>query len=370
MKFLIAFILIFTNSQASEFITCDAKFWGLKYDTNIKQRWISNQSTLYINTNSFKKNGVYDSSIRRMAQEWSNVKGSKFKFNIAYSNKTSISNYNTTSDVYATKSLPSNILGRMVPFYTCIPSFWDWDSWSFKKAEGALLGTDIMLNANVPWSTVNNSNILDSDDNNLDLVLLHEMGHSFGLDHNNKTMATMNEKYPNAGPVGLLNRIIPHADDRNGLRILYGDGKKTRHVAASKFQQEKGNPKAVVYNTILNPNNSNESITELKKGKDYLIQYTIENYSTQKERVIVTFYLSPSKFFMLDNNKVKLDKIYMALSPGSVTLNNRVTIPNYTRLESNKEYFVVYSVKLESGEDTESALDSSVTLHDKITIAP
>ena len=62
------------------------------------------------------------------------------------------------------------------------------------------------------------------------LIAVHEMGHALGLGHDPVGdepsgtpwfIATMNPRYPAAGPVGQENIVEVHTDDRSGIRFLY-----------------------------------------------------------------------------------------------------------------------------------------------------
>ena len=118
---------------------------------------------------------------------------------------------------------------------------------------GQILDADVLLlpgNVNTKFAT---PAALPSNPNAYDLesIVTHELGHSFGFNHSGVWRAMM---FPFAPPPGLMTGTRPTAqspdaplsdDDRTGLRILYPDPADSAHIGAIGGRVLPANPLAL-----------------------------------------------------------------------------------------------------------------------------
>jgi len=118
---------------------------------------------------------------------------------------------------------------------------------------GQILDADVLVlpgNASVTFATpaalASNPSAYD-----LESILTHELGHSFGFNHSGVWSATM---FPYAPPQGQFTALRPTAqspdaplsdDDRTGLRVLYGDPSDPVHIGAISGHVLPANPLAL-----------------------------------------------------------------------------------------------------------------------------
>jgi hypothetical protein len=118
---------------------------------------------------------------------------------------------------------------------------------------GEILDADVLLlpgNANTTFAT---PAALPSNPNAYDLesILTHELGHSFGFNHSGAWSAMM---FPFAPPPGQISGTRPTAqsldaplsdDDRTGLRVLYPDAADSAHIGTIGGRVLPANPLAL-----------------------------------------------------------------------------------------------------------------------------
>jgi hypothetical protein len=118
---------------------------------------------------------------------------------------------------------------------------------------GQILDADILLLPGNPNATFATPAALPVNPNAYDLesILIHELGHSFGFNHSGVWGAMM---FPFAPPPGQMTGTRPTAqfpdaplsdDDRTGLRILYPDATDSVHIGAISGRVLPANPLAL-----------------------------------------------------------------------------------------------------------------------------
>jgi len=109
----------------------------------------------------------------------------------------------------------------------------------------SIIESDVLFNPAVTWNNATNPSPLSATISLAD-VGVHELGHSLGLNHEDRVLATMNSFYPNSGPLGNLNDPDPHANDAAGMRQIYGSLGVYRDLAASAFLRTGAGTSAVI----------------------------------------------------------------------------------------------------------------------------
>jgi len=164
--------------------------------------------------------------------------------------------------------------------------------------------------------------------------MLHELGHALGLEHQDNRLATMNTHYYNSGPNGHYNTVEPHADDRQGIRLLYPNSTTERDIAVSRYHNTGS---TTAKNTLFTTNNS--PVYVLNKGGQYDLQYTMENLGTEAESVTIHFYISTDSY--ISTNDIYLGSTTWSMpAPSYLTATKRITIP--TSLSSGTYYRIGY----------------------------
>ena len=142
--------------------------------------------------------------------------------------------------------------------------------------------TDIGFNSNYSWTTGAYSYANpDGSPYSFEAVALHEFGHSLGLDHEDRWMATLNSYYPNSGPLGSNREWDPLGDDRLGVRALYPDGTTEVDIAGSALKRTGAGTSGLVSSPLW-----------AARGSYVTIEFTFSNLSTSTETFDIGFYLS------------------------------------------------------------------------------
>jgi len=150
----------------------------------------------------------------------------------------------------------------------------------------------------------------------LSLVGIHELGHAFGLNHQQGVIGTMNDTYPSGGTLGNLNLIHPHSDDVYGNRVGYGTCCTERDVYANAYKSTS----STTTDWISAP-------YQAYRGYPVNFQFTIGNRGTTNEgSARVQYYLSTDRF--ISTSDTYLGAATFSLnSGGTSTFNAWVTIP-------------------------------------------
>lgn len=272
------------------------------------QKWNSNYADMALNTTSFPVGGYFDLAMQSAMNKWNDIGGSAMRFILARNTAGTVSRDNGVNEVYF-----EGENGALAVTYQSTRCYWYW--WFGTRWRKGFQEADIGFNSTKEWG----SGAYDPAATwiNFDAVANHELGHAQGLEHTKTSLATMNEYYPVGGPTGLDNRFEIHADDRNGARILYGDGSAKRDVAASRWG----------YDATSNENTNWRLRSTGYPGGLQNITFTMENRGNQAETVHVYFYASI-------NNYISSYDYYLGSSvwsmPAGSTVNNgvaQVTLP-------------------------------------------
>jgi PKD domain-containing protein/CARDB protein/matrixin len=268
--------------------------------------WGHSYATLYPANVSFP--GGFHNALDAVADAWnSKSPGSNFRFTLAYEDATTWAHPDGKSSVAFTKDgfNPGGDIAVTLRYegHTCY----------------GLDEVDVLFNAWYSWTSEINPSDLPrpwSSPLNLVLVGIHEFGHAFGLNHQASSLSTMNAHYPNSGPMGNANYVLPQADDVLGDRVGYGTCCSARDVYASAYRITGEDvtdiivPPSVVY-----------------RGKQATFPFSIGNRGTTNESPVrVDFYLSTDRF--IDTSDYYLGSATYSLSSGSAgTYSTTVSVP-------------------------------------------
>lgn len=265
----VSLLLSSAVAHAYSWITCSGN----------KIVWNKGWTNMYISTTSFPPGSSWDSRSQNAMWHWNNVRGADFNFYVGRDTDGTHSSSNGRNEVYLDNSM-SGALAVTVTRYHCY--------WLFGWHHG-IDETDIGFNNNISWSTgtYSYSNPTGSP-YNFEAVALHELGHAFGLLHEDRWMATMNSYYPDSGPFGHYKECDPFADDRQGIRFLYPDGTYEADVAASPLKR-----------TGAGSSNLVSSPLAAARGSYVTIEFTFSNLSTSTATFDIGFYLSTNSYISI-----------------------------------------------------------------------
>jgi hypothetical protein len=241
-----------------------------------KQTWSGSRANMYISTTSFPPGSSWDGRLQNAMWHWNNVKGSGFNFWVGRDTDGTHRLGNGRNEIY----LENNSGSALAVTYTRTRCYW------FFGWHRGIKETDIGYNVNYSWSTGSYSYANPTGSPfNFESVSLHELGHSLGLLHENRRMATMNSFYPNSGPLGYYKQWDPYADDRQGARFLYPDSTTEVDVAGSPLRR-----------TGSGTSNRVTSPGAAARGSWVTIQFTFSNLSTSTRSFNIGFYLSTNSY--------------------------------------------------------------------------
>jgi hypothetical protein len=148
-------------------------------------------------------------------------------------------------------------------------------------------------------------------------TIMHEMGHAFGLQHEDDVMALMMTNDGEAKYCG-SHTIAPHPDDALGGRALYPSGASMIDLGASEFQ--------VVGSNNVNLNTS-PGTSSLCPGDSYTFKWSVGNRGTTNLSFNVRWYLSTNTDITTSDIPVATNT-GASLSAGRFATHTRsVTIP-------------------------------------------
>lgn len=191
--------------------------------------------------------------------------------------------------------------------------------------------SDIAVNSNYSWTTAAEHDRAGNP-YNFDIVMEHELGHASGLLHENRYVDTMNSNYPNGGSTQRTEE--PHADARNGMRILYGTNTSLTDLVALRYNGGNSAKLNAVYQ-------AGTSTGRAGLGDAVEIEYTLMNYSTTTQSVPVYFYISTDSYISSGDTYVGYTSWSMPAG-SQVTAKKTIIIPSY--LGVNRSYHFGYRI--------------------------
>ena len=334
-----AFIALMVAQPASAYT------WGTCGFDN--KSWDSTSVTFKPVAASFPYGSAWRSSIESARQAWNESPSSDFQVSYSYSSATSVASGDGSNGMIITNgySWGPHTLGVAVTRYgVCFGPF-----------GGKIVESDVLINPAFTWNTSTNPSLDELSDThyNSTMVVLHELGHAFGFDHENDVMTTMNSYYPGGGPIGKLDQVTPHSDDAAGIRALYGSSGTERDVYASTFRR-------------IGTGRSDEipAPPTWQRGHSMDFNFTVGNRGNSSEIVRISFYLSTSR--NVTTSDEFLGTTMISLNKGvTPTLNVELNLPSGI---PDGDYYFGWIIDPDNKVSEVEEANNSVTLVEPTTV--
>ena len=226
-------------------------------------------------------------------------------------------------------------------------------SYSVSYQEGlyrlAIDEADIILDEDVNWAattgTIEGRTWVDPSARH---VLMHELGHGLGMDHQDGFLCTMNSGYPNGGWYGALapgrySTHVPQAHDRASLEYLYDNGQHETDLALLGFRWSADLAGGIAeYHYPVNyPNHATSATREVCKGDSFPLELTIHNMGDTTQTAKVGFYLSTNSW--ISTQDVRTAHFSWTLGgygrvERSFALENEVSVPLWSGVPTGTYY--------------------------------
>lgn len=250
-----------------------------------KQNWDSNNVTFRPSSVSFPSGSAWRTSVEAMRTAWNTAPGTKFDFTYSYSSSDTYSSGDDTNSILITDAYNYDSDGDGIEALAVTRRKFKWCVWPFWG--GKLKEVDVLFNPAYTWdNSVNPGTPPDPwSPYSSTLVGIHELGHAFGLDHEDDEMATMNSVYPNSGALGRDNDIVPHGDDVHGNRAGYGTTGSPRDLYASTYYRSSAGESRYI-----------NAPSTMYRATSTSFQFSMGNRGTVNETSVgVKFYLSTDR---------------------------------------------------------------------------
>ncbi len=284
-----------------------AAAWDYRTCVGDRIDWGQTTVNYYPHNAAFPPGSAKRAALEAAFAAWHAAPGTRFHFNTIWDSSPTITLGDGKNSVFTTRDYNfDGAIGVTVIRYSC--SWWGW---------GDLQEADVIFNDNESWTfSANPASPPDPfSPFNLPIVAIHELGHSFGLNHQTHAVASLNHRYPDGGTIGNANAVQPHADDVLGNRVGYGTCCTARDVYASAYRSTS----AIDTDHIVPP-------SQAIRGQPVGFQFTIGNRGTSNESVRVQFHLSTDRFISTADTFLGAANFSLS-SGGTPTFNASVTIP-------------------------------------------
>lgn len=293
------------------------------------KRWDRSSLTMHPASPSFDTNyWQFKPALEQARSAWNYAPGNSFPLSFTYRASATGATNDGYNNIVITDGYNQSFPGDAGWLAVEITRY---DSCTAFVEYGTILESDVYFNfAGFPsyyWGTATEPSPTDmSASYNFATVAMHELGHSFGLAHEDDLLATMNSVYPNGGPIG-RDQLQPHADDIRGIRAGYGSSGTVNDLAASPYK----------YDGSGNSSKLNPPSGPLYRGRSFTFPFTIENRgNTSFNSVTVGFYLTPDR--VVTPNETYLGAATFSMGVGATTTAN-VTLTIPTSVTPGSYYF-------------------------------
>ncbi|QDP00597.1 hypothetical protein [Thalassotalea sp. PS06] len=332
---IVCFILLpLTSVQASQYYTCNNGQGAL--------HWPNGTTTISLSDISFPADSAFRQTAIDSIQAWNRIIGSNLEYAITSDSFTSSSLGDGINKIYFSDDLDSDTLG--------ITQF------EYFQSRCEFSEADISLNSSYGWLTEDKNPALTQQDlnarrHNLQSVLIHELGHMSGLDHETGNLPAPSNLRPSSpGPsVGYLYERIPVADEVAGIRDLYTSSEQALDLAISLYQSSSNGR----FNTPL----PRPPSTRIRQGKSIEISFVYLDLGSIKTNATASFYLVNADEYDLQgfNADLQLPIGEHFISPTvnhseSQLLSKRLVMPFSDEYPPGEEYRIIIDIQANSND--------------------